>query len=130
MASIVYRAGGVGVDDDVVLTNLTLYKDKKNYCLSAKFKVEDGHSIRELDIPKIRLNVNPKHVAIRSRELYYTGDRENVIDLGFGELPLEKVDIDSESVYYTEKILEEKYTEMTLDEIEKKLGYKVKIVNK
>ena len=36
---------------------------------------------------------------------------------------------DSHWAYVVEKVLEEKSTEMTLEEIEKKLGYKVKIVS-
>ena len=48
-------------------------------------------------------------------------------DLGFGEMRLLP---DKDGTAFTIETIEEKYTEMTMDEIEKKLGYKVKIVNK
>lgn len=107
------------------LTDLSLGHDSfYGYYLSAKYRVEDEHSVRELEIPVIRLDISPNYVAIRQEGLVCP---EYEADIGFGYLSLARM---PEMPYYTERILEEKTHEMTLDEIEKKLGYKVKIVNK
>lgn len=110
---------------NVKLTELALHKDSERYYLSAKYMVEDKHSIRELDLPKIKLNVVPGHVAIKQMNDGPYGCVE--ADLGFGYLPL--APSGRNNAYFTETVLEEKVHEMTLDEIEKKLGYKVKIVS-
>lgn len=112
----------------VKLTYLALNEDVCGYYLSARYRVEDEHSIRELDIPKIRLQIIPETVRIRQE-----GDGPYIntsVNLGFGYCRLDAVENDLGKVYFTETVIEEKPHEMTLDEIEKKLGYKVKIVNK
>lgn len=125
-----YTTGCGGNANSVELTNLTLNQDDTGYFLSATFKVETEHSIREIDIPKIQLNINPYKVCIETEYSPYSKREMPSINLGFGWLPLGRSDFEGHEVFFTEKILEEKYTEMTLDEIEKKLGYKVKIVSK
>lgn len=111
---------------NVKLTSLTFNKDSSGYYLSAKYRVEDQYSIRELDIPKIRLRVRPDKIELREHGDFYRTVEANI---GFGWLPLNHNGTVDE-VYFTETVLEEKTHEMTLDEIEKKLGYKVKIVNR
>ena len=129
MTKIRYSEGYYGNSDKVELTELTFNKDDKNYYLSAKFRVEDKHSIREFDIPKIRLNINPAKVSITVDYDPCCNLEQAYVDLGFGNLPMEFVDMDGKNVRFVERIIEEKYTEMTIDEIEKKLGHKIKIVN-
>lgn len=51
------------------------------------------------------------------------------VNIGFGYLPLDFATVDGADIMFKDTILEEKYTEMTMDEIEKQLGYKVKIVS-
>lgn len=114
----------------IELTDLTLNKDDIGYYLTAKFKVEDEHSIREAKFPKIRLNINESRLSVKTETSDYDLRDYAWADIGFGMLPLDYEIVDGLKVAYTEKILEEKYTEMTLDEIEKKLGHKIKIVNK
>lgn len=123
-----------GVNDTKVeLTDLVLKKDKDGiYYLGAKYRVEDDKAVREVHIPKILLTVNRSNVTIRRDDCY----REDFIhishpevDIGFGYLPL-CIDDPCNMTYFTETVIEEKIHELTLDEIEKKLGYKVKIVNK
>lgn len=111
---------------EVKLIDLSLNTDAIGYYLSAKYRVEDYNSVRELDISKIRFRVCEDTVQIRrTGELY----PQVQINLGLGFMPVVRDGSDNE-VYFTETVLEEKTHEMTLDEIEKKLGYKVKIVNK
>lgn len=126
--SFYYKKGSNA--NDVKMTEFDLHKDEDGHYLSAKFVVEDEHSIRQLDVPKIRLNIDLDRVYIETESDPYYFKNMAWINLGFGRLPLDFVDYNGQKVMYTEKILEEKYTEMTMDEIEKKLGYKVKIVNK
>ena len=129
--SVCYNSSKYGNISGLELKNFELKKDERGYYLTAKYRVEDQHSIREVDIPKIRLNLNKEVVSIKTMHDPFGCHRVAHIDLGFGELPLDwDVNKDGQSYLFTEKILEEKYTEMTMDEIEKKLGYKVKIVNK
>ena len=126
-----YKPGGLGNHAKIELENLTLNEDKVGHYLTAKFKVEDAHSIREVDVPKIRLRIVPDKVSLRTSNDPYWSTSSSYINMGFGDLPLEFVkNKDGLDILYTESILEEKYTEMTMDEIEKKLGHKVKIVNK
>ncbi len=114
------------LDYKVNLTDLTLNRDTFGYYLSAKYRIEDEHSIRELDIPKIRLRTTPKRVVIKTYD-GVTWTRPEA-DIGFGFCELSHTGT-KEAIYFTETVVEEKTHEMTLDEIEKKLGYKVKIVN-
>lgn len=125
------RGGTGGNVESVTLDNLMLNKDEKGHYLSARFIVEDKASVMELWVPKIRLCITPGRVEIGrdSGDLPYSSGRM-WIDLGFGELPLEYEKIGGSTALFTKKVLKEKSVEMTLDEIEKKLGHKVKIVNK
>lgn len=110
----------------VELTDLVLKKDVNGcYYLGAKYRIEDENSIRELHIPKILLNVRPNNVIINYGEPCLRPE----VDIGFGYMPLFYEDPRNKA-YCTEAVIKEKTHEMTLDEIEKKLGYKVKIVSK
>lgn len=110
-------------DCSVRMTDLKLDHDSQGYYLSAKYRIEDKHSVRELEFPKIRLNVDKKHVQFKS-----VGVRPEV-DIGFGFCPLNHQG-SRPGIYYTERILKEKVREMTVEEIEKALGHRVKIVGK
>ena len=110
----------------VDLTDLVLEKDVNGcYYLGAKYRIEDENSIRELRIPKMLLNVRPNNVIIRHDKLCLMPE----VNIGFGYMPLVYED-PRNKIFYTETVIEEKTHEMTLDEIEEKLGYKVKIVSK
>ena len=129
--TVCYNAYNKGNCDNIKLKKFALAQDERGYYLTATYRVEDKHAIREIDIPKIRLNLDEKRFGIEIENdpllCYKTGK----VDLGFGYLPLDwEKNKDGLTYLFTERTLQEKYTEMTLDEIEKKLGYKVKIVNK
>ena len=118
-------------DVDVELKDISLKKDFNGYYLAAKFKVEDSHSIRELDVPHIRF-IDKTHWRdwVMIEEINDVDDDRAYINFGFGALPLDYGLSNGYRALFTEKVLEEKYKEMTLEEIEKKLGHKVKIVNR
>ena len=50
-----------------------------------------------------------------------------MVDVGFGPA---RLDVDADGHAYYERVIKTKTKEMTLEEIEKELGHKVKIVNK
>lgn len=109
---------------NVKLSSLKLNSDSLGYYLSAKYNIENNESIRELDIPKIRLPVTMRAVTIRQEAGFYSHPEANI---GFGFFELSH-DGTRDEVYFTETVLKEKTKEMTIAEIEKELGYKVKII--
>ena len=130
------RSTDYSYDNQVELVHLDLDRDDKGYFLRAKFKIENAHNIREIEVGKIRFPIDKNKLRLIVGDDGRWGCRDSVfyheswIDFGFGRMPLETSLLDGVPALYTEKLIEEKYTEMTLDEIEKKLGHKIKIVNK
>lgn len=75
----------------------------------------------------MQLSINPNSISIKRETDKMYGCHDFVFaNIGFGDREL----ISKDGVYYTVKLLKTKTKEMTLDEIEKKLGHKVKIINK
>lgn len=115
-----------------------LYKEDDKWYINATYFYEDDRYKKEINIPKIHIPLEQFEGDV---DMTYsdTPFRRNPClveyQARFGNLimPLELADVGlkgQEPVPYTEKIIEEKTQEMTIDEIEKKLGYKIKIVNK
>lgn len=114
------------------LKNIELFEENGQYYLKLKYILEDEHSVRELEIPKVRIPVNKftypniSHSRCCGHEIHYLyidEDWNQCLDILPGETS------EANHVFYTEKIIEEKRKEMTVAEIEKKLGYKIKIVS-
>lgn len=105
------------------LTDLKLGKDKDGYFLTAKYLREDDHTVTEVTIPKLLLPIR-NYPNVECEHGYF--GLVYRIDIGFGELVACK---DDKLGHFSEKVVKEKVTEMTLAEVEKKLGYKVKIVS-
>lgn len=99
---------------DVTIENLELVKGVHKYGLNATFIKETAQSIEEVTIKNIELPIDTKGIII-------TRDRYGEIraDIGYGMNPAADV---------TVKVLKEKTVEVTMEEIEKKFGCKVKIV--
>ena len=107
-------------NDKWLLTDLKLQKDSDGqYYLSAKYHVDEEHRTKECIFPKIILPVDQTHAPLITA---CARERETNVDIGFGSLPVPVPPI--------EKVIEEKVQELTVEEIEKKLGHKIKIVNK
>lgn len=121
------------------LKNLELYREGNNYYLRATYEVERDDGIYEMIIPKIDLNINAS----------VTPDINTYIDNGspwsfprktctvrFDNVTCHKYNLKeddiglpyNQKVFYTEKLIKSKVKEMTIEEIEKKLGHPVKIV--
>lgn len=116
-------------EKSIKLKNCDLYQDDGYLFMSLTYEIEDAHVIKEIHIPKIATCIaTDKDLSIS----HSTTSRGSVYDveLHAGTIRYQLFKDNTEDVYLTEKILYEKPTEMTLEEIEKKLGYKVKIVSK
>lgn len=95
------------------------------YYLDVTYTVETPEEIKEINIPKVMLGLNNHSFTITRRRDYVYGLYHMFADIGLGNKDL----LDQKGDYFTEKLIETKTKEMTLDEIEKKLGHKVKIIN-
>lgn len=114
-----------GKDRKITVKDAKLRKDMNGYSLDLKYTIETPSEISELHIPRLMLPISNRDIVINTDEYYY-GGRLCTADIGFGPCRL----LESDGRYCTVKVIEEKTKEMTLEEIEKKLGHKVKIVNK
>ena len=127
--------------NEIILDNLRkkcFLKDAQIYIqdgsryLKLVYEYEDGYGIHELTIPQVefpfgnRLNpiyIHENNPALRrvSIRLFTVGDVTNVYLH------------DSKSydglVYYTDKVIKHKPKKMTIEEIERELGYKIEIVS-
>ena len=116
------------------LKDLKLYKENGQYYLNATYINEEC----EINIPKIKLPFSTfsHDELVVNQQTYWNLNSEAYIKSGSCIFPIEKAHktkhIDEseclfEGVYFTAK---KRVQDMTLEEIEKKLGHKVRIVNK
>ena len=119
------------------LTNIELFEEDGQYYLKLNYIIEDDYKIEEVIIPKVRLpfnkNVFPEITYSREDRdpIMYGIREESYIKTGCNNtLELRKCKIPEtyNDIFYLVKIIDEKHKEMTVAEIEKALGYKVKII--
>lgn len=104
-------------------------KDNEKLYLSLIYKAENNLGVFEITIPKVLLDISTKHIPrliSRSSSGYVFSKPENVLSTG---KMVYFLDNDKNNSYMNIKQISKKIHEMTLSEIEKKLGYKIKIVN-
>lgn len=104
------------------LKDLQLHKDPQweSYYLSAVYTSDEQDGLYEIRIPRIELPVRfgmPDIII----SMACGCEVERTIDLGFGELTMPKP--------FIKKLIKSKVREMTMADIEKELGCKVKIVS-
>ena len=114
-------------DDKVELKSLELYVDKNilgadEYYLKAVYERTTKYVKERWTIPKIRLGVNPYSMIINHITAF---NPCATVNIGFGDLPI----FEEDKCSYIVDVLEYYPQKMTLEEIEKKLGYKVEIVS-
>lgn len=113
------------------LISFDVYQEQPSgyYFAKAVYQCEDEQGIWEMTYPKIHLPILQSSCPIVNQEFGITGDIVT-IDLGFGELPLKSIyrAWKGGEVFAERKLIKEKVHDMTIAEIEKKLGYKIKIV--
>ena len=105
------------------LKDLELYKENDEYYLSALIVHEDNNGVYEVRIPKLLLPVKVNHPNMYS--VHEFGHCSVSVDLGFGKLYARQ--FDDKNTLFTYTLIEEKVHEMTLTEIEEKLGYRIKL---
>lgn len=116
-------------DKDFELTKLDLFKEDDTYFFAATYRLEDDFGIKEIHFPRIVAPISTSYIAITAGNYGRDGDDFAMVDLG-GDVRTYAYCGGKHNVIFTETVIEEKVHEMTMDELEKKLGYKVKIVNK
>lgn len=117
-----------------------LYEENDNFYLDVRYEIEDQHSIKEIHIPKVRIPLEFASLE-HSWESVYGGAVESTELV----LPCKNLSCYPGRAYFVNsnghenvhpgklfatKIIKEKKTDMTIEEIEAKLGYKIRIVNK
>lgn len=110
-------------DVELIKEKDPLIKGRINYYFSITYIRTDRFGKQEINYPRVYLpifrNTLP-HIELIS----YI---DNLLDIGLGNLPLKP---GPDGKLFTVKQIEEYPREMTLEEIEKQLGHKVKIVSK
>ena len=122
---------------NVKLKDYYLCESKGKLYLGLTYTYEDTDGIHELYLPKMRLGIDinclpqleiqagaidPDAIANFGGKRYDLATTTFVVKNKFGE----KLPINGR---YANSLVKENEVEMTLDEIEKKLGHKIKIVN-
>lgn len=106
------------------LTDVTLFEEGGQYYFSAAYEVESKSEKFLLEIPRIRIPI-----VTNSVQIYREFTTSDVwVNMGFGGIF--RAEEDEDGYFLRETTIEEEVHELTLDDIEKKLGYKVKIVNR
>ena len=118
------------------LKDIQLFEEGGQYYLKLKYTVEDDARITEVEIPKAKIPFNKYGEPVFNSCAVLGGrgvDRmaECTLSTGYNcEMELCSGETtEANHVFYTVKTISEKRKEMTISEIEKKLGHKIKIVS-
>lgn len=111
--------------DKVELKDIRLKKHKMyGYCLDITYRVDRLEDIVDINVPCVRLPISYDEFTLKSELFPYC--TVTTADFGLGEL---EVITEVGEPAYKITTVKTKTKEMTLEEIEKKLGHKVKIVS-
>lgn len=117
------------------LYNIIPFKEDNTWYFSLYYKYEDEEGEHLFVIPKIALPFSQRHLpSIKSDPFYF--DEQPFINCDDSMLLYETVSSLAKAhglkdpSFFFDIVTKPAFREMTLDEIEKKLGYKVKIINK
>ena len=116
-------------ESKVTLKNVELYSDKNGYYLSLEYEEETVDGIYKIEIPKADLRIPCDRCDIyigpsSYLSLYYG---KHYLRVGEGDKILLRPGLTGDE--YIKTLIKKKTREMTLSEIEKELGYNIKIVN-
>lgn len=120
----------IKVGYNVKLKSKKIYEENDHLYLKLVYEYEMDSGVYELTMPKIELDICTKRIPTLSQDnslinpSYHAWFGSHEYDLKLG-----KTEYSVGSVAYVIRTIEEKKHEMTLEEIEEKLGYKVKIVS-
>lgn len=114
-----------------------------HYFLDVRYETEDSEKVMEYHFPKVRLPIEYAEIEQSLSVINSAEPSEIKLVLPWADLPCYKgkatfvreakdgrgrESINVPEVYFASCVIEEKTKEMTIAEIEKKLGHKVKIV--
>lgn len=116
--------------------------DSKRYYMKIVYEVESENDVREIIIPKVDLGIFSNRIPLLNIKTFSLSDlSDDVCSMNLANgatLPLYKTDVECvnkfgenvtiKDVEYLEVIKKETPKKMTVNEIEKKLGYKIEIV--
>ena len=118
------------------IKNIDTFQEDNAWYMSIVAEVETDNNVSELRIPKAKLADVNQPLGFRTGLVCGVEKWVHLLldDCEGNEIAypcVETLQLDSmKRTYYTVKVIKEKTHELTLEEIEKKLGYKVKIVSK
>lgn len=125
---------------DRTIKEVKIYEEKGFQFLSIRYLIEDDTSVKEFHLPKVRLpieyaDLNHEYNQLGSNTRYDTVNlvlpgKELEVQTGDATFHVDGRIEKYKEVKYACKVIEEKTKDMTIEEIEKKLGHKIKIVNK
>lgn len=129
------------MEKHVFLKDYKVFEKDNRLYLKLVYEYEDDHGIYELIIPKIDLEIRTDFLPAITNDEAWTGPMvlehykiglgSNIFDLIRDDVEVKKngKTFTCEKAAYVINTLKEKRKEMTIAEIEKKLGYKVKLVS-
>lgn len=109
------------------LKDLELYFDQGCYYLKATYQIEDLSGVYELVIPKIRTGFGTSILPEIEEEKPFPMRHPKCCWLKTGGQTMSILQ-DENSAFYNLKLLEKRVVEMTIKEIEEKLGHGIKII--
>lgn len=108
-------------------------KDSAYVLLKLIYEYEDTDGLHRVIFPKVSTTITTGYIPIISSWPGFPVDQSLFFERGGNEFPILKADVhefDVDDVYLVDKLIKPNTKEMTIEDIEKELGYKVKIVNK
>lgn len=111
------------------IKTLKTYKDDDQYYMTLVFEWDNGNQVQEYTIPKILLDTSCISVVNRfERDSNYPSEEYFIKFGGYWSegLPV----FPKDGAIFTKKVVKQHVKEMTLEEIEKELGRKIKIISK
>ena len=117
---------------DITNENFEIYKEDGKHYLRAGFNYENDFGIFKCHVNKLEFNLHLKELLLETDEfnrkatvtLHRLDDDYRDEEISF------HTSSDLAGGLFTVKLVKEKVQEMTVEEIEKKLGHKIKIVSK
>lgn len=120
--------------DGIKIKNVKTFKEDDTFYMTLVFEHDDkkNNHVVEYTIPKIK--INPKRVCLQ-REFGGPLRLYESISFLFGKLDVKFTDFTYQkkrlkNIAYVQRVIEEPPKEMTLEEIEQQLGYKIKVITK
>lgn len=121
-------------DKEMEVRYVELVEENGQYYLHIKYRVKDEYEIKEYDIPKAKIPLNLSRVPFINKTCERDSFGRPIMDsficcVNSDAMPLCKGNTEhANDVFFTVETIKEKRKELTIAEIEKKLGYKIKIV--